>query len=130
RHPRLRHVLVHGLPTALYADERDRISLPDVMKRLIRSGQVYPELLYPISWGGRHDYPYAKAAIHFRQLYDAFGPDRFLWGSDMPNVERFCTYRQSLTYALDYFDFLTDGDRQLIFRQNALSLFSGDPILR
>ena len=122
RHPDLRHVLVHGIPTAIYADKRDRVSLPEVITRLVHSGHVYPELLYPISWGGRHDYPYPRAAIQFRQLYDRFGPDRFIWGSDMPNVERFCTYRQSLTYALDYFDFLSDADRRLIFRENALGL--------
>jgi predicted TIM-barrel fold metal-dependent hydrolase len=130
RHPDLRHVLVHGIPTAIYADKRDRVSLPEVITRLVHSGHVYPELLYPISWGGRHDYPYPRAAVQFRQLYDRFGPDRFIWGSDMPNVERFCTYRQSLTYALDYFDFLSDADRRLIFRENALGLFSRDPILR
>jgi predicted TIM-barrel fold metal-dependent hydrolase len=130
RHPDLSHVLVHGIPTAIYADKRDRVSLPEVITRLVHSGHVYPELLYPISWGGRHDYPYARAAVQFRQLYDRFGPDRFIWGSDMPNVERFCTYRQSLTYALDYFDFLSDADRRLIFRENALGLFSRDPILR
>jgi predicted TIM-barrel fold metal-dependent hydrolase len=130
RHPTIRHVLVHGLPTALYADPQDRVTLPEVIHRLMRSGQVYPELLYPISWGGRHDYPYAKAAVQFRQIFDAFGPDRFIWGSDMPNVERFCTYRQSLTYALDHFNFLGDDGRRLIFRENALRLFSRDPILR
>jgi predicted TIM-barrel fold metal-dependent hydrolase len=130
RHPDLRHVLVHGIPTAIYADKRDRVSLPEVITRLVHSGHVYPELLYPISWGGRHDYPYARAAVQFQQLYDLFGPERFIWGSDMPNVERFCTYRQSLTYALDYFDFLSDADRRLIFRENALGLFSRDPILR
>ncbi len=58
---------------------------------------------YPISWSGRHDYLYADAAIQFQRLYDSFGSDRCVWGSDMPNVERFWTYRQSLTYAWDYF---------------------------
>jgi hypothetical protein len=48
----------------------------------------------------------------------------------MPNVERFCTYRQSLTYAFEHFAFLDDGDRRRIFRENALALFSRDPILR
>jgi predicted TIM-barrel fold metal-dependent hydrolase len=130
RHPRIRHVLVHGLPTALYANPQGRVTLPEVIHRLMRSGQVYPELLYPISWGGQHDYPYPEAAVQFRQIYDAFGPDRFIWGSDMPNVERSCTYRQSLTYAFDCFDFLSNDDRRLIFRENALALFSRDPILR
>ena len=129
RHPSLRHVIVHGIPTALYADAANKVVLPDVIDRLLRGGQVYPELLYPISWGGRHDYPYAAAANQFRQLYDSFGPDRFVWGSDMPNVERFCTYRQSLTYAWDYFGYLTNDDRKLIFRENALRLFSRDPVM-
>ncbi len=130
RHPRLRHVLVHGLPTALYADADDKVVLPEVIVRLLRSGQVYPELLYPISWGGRHDYPYSHAARQFRHLHDAFGPDRFIWGSDMPNVERFCTYRQSLTYAFEHFAYLTDAGRRLIFRENALRLFTHDPVIR
>lgn len=129
RHPSLRHVIVHGVPTALYADATDRVALPDVIDRLMRGGQVWSELLYPISWGGRHDYPYAHAAAQFQQLHDRYGPDRFIWGSDMPNVERFCTYRQSLTYAWDHFDYLTDAGRRLIFRENALRLFSRDIVV-
>jgi predicted TIM-barrel fold metal-dependent hydrolase len=126
RFPALRHVLVHGVPTALYADEKDRSKLPDLISTLIDSGQVWSELLYPIAWGGRLDYPYARAALHFRQLFDRFGPAPFAWGLDMPNVERFCTYRQSLTYALDHFDFLDDTDRRAIFRENALRLIGGE----
>ena len=48
----------------------------------------------------------------------------------MPNVERFCTYRQSLTYAFEHFAYLTDADRRLIFRENALRLFTHDPVIR
>ena len=127
--PKLRHVLVHGVPTALYADAQDRITLPDIVDRVMRSGRVWSELLYPIAWGGKENYPYARAAGHFRQLFDAYGADRFIWGSDMPNVERYCTYRQSLTYAWDYFDFLDENARQMIFRTNALGLFARPPIL-
>jgi hypothetical protein len=41
----------------------------------------------------------------------------------MPNVERYCTYRQTLTYVADHADFLSDADRRLVFRDNALALF-------
>ena len=54
---------------------------------------------------------------------DRYGPRRFVWGSDMPNVERYCTYRQTLTYFADSADYLSDDDRKLIFRENALALF-------
>lgn len=129
RFPNLRHVLVHGVPTALYADANDRLVLPDIINQLLRSGRVFSELLYPIGWGGKQNYPYPRAAVHFRQLFDAYGPGRFIWGSDMPNVERYCTYRQSLTYAWDYFDFLDSDARRAIFRENALGLFRRPAIL-
>jgi hypothetical protein len=41
----------------------------------------------------------------------------------MPNVERYCTYRQTLTYFADHADYLSAEDRRLIFRDNALGLF-------
>jgi predicted TIM-barrel fold metal-dependent hydrolase len=123
RHPSLRHVLVHGVPTSLYADEAERLRLPDVLHRLLVGGAVTAEILYPIQWGGRYAYPYARAIGHIRQLLEQFGTGRFVWGSDMPNVERYCTYRQTLSYFADNGDFLTDADRRRIFRDNALALF-------
>jgi len=122
RHPSLRHILVHGVPTALYADDSDRLELPGIVMRLLREGQVFAEILYPIAWGGKAEYPYARALTHVRALVDAFGSERFLWGSDMPNVERTCTYRQSLEYVAKHASFLGAEDRRRIFRDNALSL--------
>jgi predicted TIM-barrel fold metal-dependent hydrolase len=123
RHPSLRHVLVHGVPTALYADDEDRLLLPAVLQSLLREAPVIAEILYPIAWGGRAEYPYARALTHIRQLVAEFGSSRFAWGSDIPNVERYCTYRQSLTYLRNYADFLSDDDRRAMFRDTALSLF-------
>ncbi|WP_210485753.1 amidohydrolase family protein [Microvirga antarctica] len=124
RHPTLRHVLVHGIPTALYAREDGTLDLPDVLTRLLTEGPVSAEILYPIGWGGRMAYPYTAVLPHVRQLVETFGADRFMWGSDMPNVERYCTYRQSLAYLWDHADFLNEQERRLIFRDNALRLFS------
>jgi predicted TIM-barrel fold metal-dependent hydrolase len=84
---------------------------------------VYSEVLYPIMWGGKMNYPLPRAQSHFRQLYDRFGASRLIWGSDMPNVARYCTYRQTLTYIYDYSDFLSEAERQNIFHDTALSLF-------
>jgi predicted TIM-barrel fold metal-dependent hydrolase len=124
RHPTIRHVLVHGIPTALYVRDDDRLDLPDILVALLESGQVSAEILYPIGWGGRHEYPYSAALPHIRALVERFGASRFMWGSDMPNVERYCTYAQSLAYLWNHADFLTEQDRRLIFRDNALDLFS------
>ncbi len=123
RHPTITSVLVHGLPTSRYADDSERLTLPPVAQRMLTEMPVSAELLYPISWGGRFEYPYPKSMLHFRQLVDRFGAGRFVWGSDMPNVERYCTYRQTFTYVWNHAEFLTDTDRQAIFRDNTLALF-------
>jgi predicted TIM-barrel fold metal-dependent hydrolase len=123
RHPGIRHVLVHGVPTSIYCDAADRLAIPEEICRLLDGGQVFSEVLYPIAWGGRMPYPYARALTHIRQLYDRFGASQLCWGSDMPNVGRYCTYRQSLTYVWDQCDFLAPADRRRIFRENTLGLF-------
>ena len=87
---------------------------------------VNAEILYPIGWGGKMEYPYPRAVAHARQLIETYGVDRFLWGSDMPNVARYCTFRQSLTYIADHAPFLSDADRRKLFRDNALALYGGE----
>jgi predicted TIM-barrel fold metal-dependent hydrolase len=124
RHPDIRHVLVHGVPTSIYCDADDHIEFPPEVADLLDHCPVFSELLYPIAWGGKMDYPYTRAHGHIRQVYDRFGPDKLTWGSDMPNVGRYCTYRQALTYVWDYCDFLTPTDRRKIFHGNSLSLFA------
>jgi predicted TIM-barrel fold metal-dependent hydrolase len=127
RHGAIRHVLVHGVPTGLYTDDRDRIGWPPDIAALLDGAPVWTEVLYPIAWGGRVPYPYARAQAHFRQTYDRFGPAKLLWGSDMPNVGRYCTYRQALAYLWDHADFLSSEDRRRIFRDNTLALLASSP---
>jgi predicted TIM-barrel fold metal-dependent hydrolase len=127
RHPAIRHVLVHGVPTSLYANDADRVEWPAEVADLLDRGPVWTEVLYPIAWGGRRPYPYLRAQHHFRQLYDRFGASKLLWGSDMPNVGRYCTYRQARTYLWDHADFLAAEDRRRIFRENTLGLLAPGP---
>jgi predicted TIM-barrel fold metal-dependent hydrolase len=123
RHPGIRHVLVHGVPTSLWADAADRITWPAEIVDVLERYSVWSEILYPIVWGGKMDYPYPRAHAHIRQLYERFGADKLIWGSDMPNVGRYCTYRQALTYVWNYCDFIGAADRRKIFRDNTLALF-------
>jgi len=126
RYPDIPSVLVHGMPTVLWANDQDIIKFPDDMVEIMTRFPVYSEILYPIMWGGKMDFPFRRAHNHIRQVYDKFGPDQLIWGSDMPNVERYCTYRQTLTYVQNYCEFFSEQDREKIFKQNTLSLFSGE----
>jgi len=123
--PRIRHVLVHGIPTSLYADEKGKLTFPSILKSLMTDAPVTAELLYPIAIGGKLEYPYSKMHTHIQQLIDTFGSSRFMWGSDSPNVERYCTYAQSLSYFTGHFSHLSVADLRAILRDNALSVYPG-----
>jgi predicted TIM-barrel fold metal-dependent hydrolase len=56
-------------------------------------------------------------------LFRHVGRERLVWGSDMPNVERNCTYRQSLDYLrLQSDGWLPSADLDRILGLNVLGL--------
>jgi len=93
QYPDVPGVLTHGV-APMYLEG----NVPDPIARLFRHEQMTIEILYPIHWGRDHAYPFTELRPVVQRLYDLVGPERLTWGSDMPNVERNCTYRQSLDY--------------------------------
>ena len=49
-----------------------------------------------------------------KRLYDNFGPQRLMWGTDWPVVNRHSSYSQALAVARDEMDFLNEKDREWI----------------
>lgn len=126
RYPTVRTVLVHGLPDGRCLDGAGRLRLPDPLAGALADFPVHAEVLFPIKWGGRWDYPYPQARDLLRQYLDLFGAKRLVWGSDMPNVERYCTYRQSLTYVTSASDLLSPEELRDIIGANVLGLLERD----
>jgi len=56
------------------------------------------------------DYPWPDAVPLFRQIFEAFGPERLCWASDFPASTRHCTYRQSLEVVRMHCGFLRPDD--------------------
>lgn len=121
RHPSIRSVLVQAFPLSYYAP-RGRYEFPSIVDALDGLDDFLFEVAYPISYGGKYDYPYRETWPCLHQLYDRFGPRRLVWGSDMPNVLRFCTYRQSRRF-LHYCEFVSKEDLALIEGQNLARVF-------
>jgi predicted TIM-barrel fold metal-dependent hydrolase len=119
RWPEIPMVLTHAWNMEWF--ENDRLS--QVMIETAKLPNVYIEILLAILNGRRWEYPYPKAQEVVKQLYHEVGPDRLMWGSDMPAVERYCTYRQSLDYIRLHCDFITPGDMDKILGDNAVRLF-------
>ena len=126
RFPRLRCHLAMGIPVQFFA-AGDHWNIPNELMMLYRRDGFLIELMFPITWGGKWDYPYPETRPLIRDARDKFGAEKLMWGSDMPNVERFCTYTQSLTYLTRYCDFLNGGDTERILGGNAAHLYEIPP---
>jgi len=66
------------------------------------------------------DYPFADLTFGIRRIYDAFGPRRMLWGSDLSGLS--CSYRECLDQFRLALDFLTQEDRAWILGRAAASV--------
>jgi predicted TIM-barrel fold metal-dependent hydrolase len=121
RYPALRFVLVMGPPVAHFAG-RGQWDFPPEVLGAYRRDNLLIEIMFPITWGGRWDYPYPEAQELIRGMRDLFGAGKLVWGSDMPNVERFCTYTQSLDYVRRYCPFLSASEKDEVLGRNAAEL--------
>jgi predicted TIM-barrel fold metal-dependent hydrolase len=59
-------------------------------------------------------YPYRDMAPFIRRCFDAFGPRRSFWGTDMTNSFGKATYRQRVTHFTETLDFLSEDDKDWI----------------
>ncbi len=73
---------------------------------------------------GRRQPPYLDLAPLVRRLFEAFGPQRLLWGSDSPfQMMPPHRYRDSIELVRNRLDFLSADDRQWLLRKTAERLF-------
>ena len=78
-------------------------------------------------WGENYEYPYPLHTRVIKEIYEEVGAERLLWGSDMPNIYRTCTYRQCLDLVRLHFDFLTEEEKKGVIGGNAARLFKVNP---
>ncbi len=71
----------------------------------------------------RQEYPYADCADLFRAVYDRFGPDRLVWGSDFPHVLLKSGYARSRRHLERHFWFVGRDERARIMGGNAARLY-------
>jgi predicted TIM-barrel fold metal-dependent hydrolase len=59
-------------------------------------------------------YPFRDMTPHIRRLYDAYGPRRCHWGTDITNSLAKATYRQRVTHFTEELGFLSEDDKDWI----------------
>jgi L-fuconolactonase len=67
--------------------------------------------------------PHHELVPLIRRVYDAFGPQRLMWGSDYPFQLAQETYEDSISLVRDRLDFLSHDDKEWLLRKTAESTF-------
>ena len=115
------NIITQSFPLILYR-KNNIVEIPDFIKQITKRDNIYFELALPISEAGNEDYPFPESRKAIEYLYNIFGGNKFVWGTDIPNVERFCTYAQSLNYIKDYCNFISKEDMALILGNNLIKI--------
>ena len=73
----------------------------------------------------REAYPYRDIHGHIRKLYDAYGPERMFWGTDITRMP--CSWHQCVTLFTEELPWLKGRDLDLVMGE-ALCNWVGWPL--
>lgn len=114
-------------PPVQYFDNGGTWNWSEDVTSVYKRQNLVIEIMFPITWGGAWDYPYPEAQSLIKDMRDKLGAEKLVWGSDMPNVERFCTYTQSLDYVRIHCPFLTAREKDLVLGENIARFYGISP---
>ena len=110
RHPQLRIILDH---MALASGAKDDEAFRDIEMLLAIAKRPNVGIKVSALPGySTEPYPYRNLHGYVKRVYDAFGPGRMFWGSDLTRLK--CSYRQCVTVFTEEMSWLTADDLELI----------------
>jgi predicted TIM-barrel fold metal-dependent hydrolase len=66
-------------------------------------------------------YPWRDMREHLKRCFDAYGPRRCYWGTDLTNAFAKSTYRQRVTHFTEELDFLSEDDKDWVMGRAILA---------
>lgn len=113
RHPRLRLTIDHlggrgGLTTL-----KDHAAMTH-MPQLVALSK-YPNIAVKATGAPGYSaeaYPFPLMQTYLRRIYDAFGPQRMFWGTDISKMP--CNWRQCVTMFTEELPWLSENDKRLV----------------
>jgi L-fuconolactonase len=110
RHPDLRIVMDHLAIPSRTKDAAAFAGLPELLKLARRPNVAVKATGMPCY--SSEAYPYRNLHEPLRRVYDAFGPRRMFWGTDLSRLT--CSYRQAVTLFTEELQWLSAEDKEWI----------------
>jgi predicted TIM-barrel fold metal-dependent hydrolase len=113
RHPQLTLIIDHmGVSSETLRNKK----LPEAVDQSVALAK-YPNVSVKLSSAphfSSEPYPFRDMAPHIRRLFDAYGPRRCYWGTDVTNSYSKATYRQRVIHFTEELSFLSEADKDWI----------------
>jgi predicted TIM-barrel fold metal-dependent hydrolase len=119
KHPQLRLIIDH---MGVSSDALTAGKLDDAIAASAALAK-YPNVSVKLSASplfSKEPYPFRDMAPHIKRLFEAFGPQRSHWGTDVTNSFAKATYRQRVTHFTEELQFLTEDDKDWIMGKSII----------
>ncbi|MBV8074353.1 MAG: amidohydrolase family protein [Candidatus Eremiobacteraeota bacterium] len=116
RHPQTTFLIDH---MAVTRDDNAPFARWNEVARMAEAPNVYMKVSY-FPEAAKTPYPFANTLFYFQRLYERFGPDRLIWGSNYPVSAQACTYKENVDYIRESIAFLSEVDKEKILGANVL----------
>ena len=113
RHPQLALIIDHMGVSSETARNRKLAEAIDQSVALAKYPNVSVKLSSAPSFSSE-PYPYRDMTPHIRRLFDAYGPRRCYWGTDVTNSYAKASYRQRVTHFTEELSFLSEADKDWV----------------
>jgi predicted TIM-barrel fold metal-dependent hydrolase len=113
RHPGLTLIIDHmNLIQEIAAEGRLKLAIDEVVTLA-----KYPNVSVKLSSAPTYSsegYPWRDMAEHIERCFDAYGPQRCYWGTDLTNAFAKSTYLQRITQFTEELPFLSESDKDWV----------------
>ena len=119
RHPQLKLIVDH---MGLSAEVAKNNAIPAAVDQAVALAK-YPNVSIKMSASpgiSAEPYPFKDVAVHLRRVFDAYGPRRCHWGTDLTNSFAKATYRQRVTHFTEELAFLSEDDKDWVMGRSIL----------
>jgi predicted TIM-barrel fold metal-dependent hydrolase len=113
RHPGLQLIIDHMGVNAIITKEG---RLPQVISEVVALAR-FPNVSVKMSNlvnGSLQDYPFRDLTPHLQRVFNAYGPRRCYWGTDLTQAFNRATWRQRVTHITEELPFLSESDKDWV----------------
>jgi predicted TIM-barrel fold metal-dependent hydrolase len=123
RHPQLTLIIDHMGLNSSSRNNRLTESIPASIDGAVALAK-YPNVSVKFSGAvgnSLEPYPFRDMTVHLKRLFDAFGPQRCHWGTDITNSLAKASYRQRVTHVTEELSFLSESDKDWVMGRAILA---------